>query len=199
MIVQPVAVVAGGVSGVTLVAHSVKSAQWGRVLAATPRFECQEGLVAKVVQMHNFVRLLLVAGPLALIAGCAGSPPRTLACDSQKHSLRFKLEDDGCVKRVTNGWGSDREKIEVCHGDTITWKVRKSTHPKGDLKKGIAFDRAQGSPLQWQDSGFQADKIVGQVRNDAATGEPGFKYTVSTERGPGNVCEHDPMIIVRPR
>jgi hypothetical protein len=149
--------------------------------------------------MSVSARLLITGGLVAFLAGCAGSAPRTLACDSQKHSLRFKLEEDGCVKRVTNWRGSDRERIEVCHGDTITWKVRKSTHPKGDLKKGISFDGSKGSPLQWQDSGFQADTIVGQVRADAATGEPGFKYTVKTERGPGNVCAHDPMIIVKPR
>jgi hypothetical protein len=149
--------------------------------------------------MHNFVRLMLLAGMLAFIAGCAGSPARPLECGPQEQSLRFKLKDDGCVKRVTNAWGLNKETIEICQGGTVTWKVKKSAHPKGDLKKGISFDAATGSPLQWQDSGFQADVIVGQVRDDAATGAPGFKYTVATERGPGDVCKHDPMIIVKPR
>jgi hypothetical protein len=122
-----------------------------------------------------------------------------LTCGSQDHPLRFKLDRDGCVKSVTDRQGSDKERIEVCHGDTITWKVKNWGERNGRLKKSIFFDATNGSPFDWQDSGFRRDTIVGEVRADAATGEPGFKYTVATERGPGNVCKHDPMIIVKPR
>jgi hypothetical protein len=151
------------------------------------------------VQMHHSARLLFAGALLALLAGCTATGPTALTCSPQEQSLRFKLKDDGCVKGVTNAWGLNKEKVEICQGGTVTWKVRKSAHRNGDLKKGIEFDPTTGSPLAWQDSGFQADVIVGQVREDAATGEPGFKYTVATERGPGDVCKHDPMIIVKPR
>jgi hypothetical protein len=52
--------------------------------------------------------------------------------------------------------------------------------------------------MEWKDSGFQTDSIVGVVRDDAPTGGPGFKYTVKTERGTGDECPFDPKIIVKP-
>jgi hypothetical protein len=134
-----------------------------------------------------------------LLVGCAGTGETTLSCSPQQLTLKFKLKDDGCVKDVTNSRGSSRDTVEICQGGVITWKVKKASHDKGNLKKSIAFVSAAGSPLKWKDSGFQADTIIGEVRGDAATGLPGFKYTVRTERGPGDVCEHDPMIIVKPR
>jgi hypothetical protein len=149
--------------------------------------------------MSVSARLLITGGLVVFLAGCAGTSPTALTCEPQEQQLRFKLKDDGCVKRVTDSSGDDRESIEICQGGTVTWQVKKRSHPNGKLKKSIVFETPAGSPLEWKDSGFQGETIVGRVRDDAPTGGDGFKYTVKTERGPGNVCAHDPMIIVKPR
>jgi hypothetical protein len=149
--------------------------------------------------MNVSARLLITGSLLALLAGCASTGPTALTCNPQEQNLRFKLKDDGCVKGVSNRWGQDKNSIEICQGGTVTWKVKKPSHSNGELKKGIVFETAAGSPFEWTDSGFQGEAIVGKVRDDAPTGGDGFKYKVNTERGPGDVCSLDPMIIVKPR
>jgi hypothetical protein len=158
-----------------------------------------EGSVRKGVHMSVSARLLITGSLVAFLAGCAGTGQTALTCGPQEQNLRFKLKDDGCVKGITNRWGQDKESIEICQGGTVTWKVKKPSHRNGELKKSIVFETAAGSPLEWKDSGFQGETIAGKVRDDAPTGGDGFKYTVRTERGPGDVCAHDPMIIVKPK
>jgi hypothetical protein len=149
--------------------------------------------------MNVSARLLITGSLAALLAGCASRGPTALTCEPEERKLQFKLKDDGCVEGISDSLGRDKDRIEVCQGDTITWKVKKWWHSNGDLKKRITFKSAAGSPLEWTDSGFESKTISGTVRADAKTGEPGFKYNVDTERGPGDVCPFDPMIIVKPR
>lgn len=148
--------------------------------------------------MSVSTRLLITGSLVALLAGCAGTGATSLTCEPQEQNLQFKLKDDGCVKGVANRWGWDKNTIEICQGGTVTWKVKKSSHNKGQLKKGIVFETAAGSPFDWKDSGFKDETIVGKVREDASPGGDGFKYNVRTERGPGDVCDFDPKIIVKP-
>jgi hypothetical protein len=142
---------------------------------------------------------LLIAGSLAaLLAGCAGTGETALTCRPQEQKLKFKLEDNGCVNGITDSSGADKNEIEICRGGTVTWKVKRYWESNGKLKKRIVFEAAEGSPMEWTDSGFESDSIVGKVRVDAPTGLPGFKYTVKTERGAGDECPFDPKIIVKP-
>lgn len=149
--------------------------------------------------MSVSARLLITGSMAAFLAGCAGTGTTALTCSPQEQDLQFKLKDDGCVKGVANRWGWDKNTIEICQGGTVNWKVKKASHRNGELKKRIVFKSAEGSPLEWLDSGFESEAISGKVRDDAKAGEPGFKYNVETERGPGDVCSFDPMIIVKPR
>ena len=144
-------------------------------------------------------RLLLTGSLVALLAGCVSTGSTALTCEPQEHKLSFKLKDDGCVRGISNRWGQSKDNIEICQGGTVTWKVKKPSHRNGELKKSIVFETPAGSPLEWKDSGFQDETIAGKVRDDAPTGGDGFKYTVKTERGSGDVCAFDPMIIVKPR
>jgi hypothetical protein len=149
--------------------------------------------------MSVSTRLLITGSLVALLAGCASTGSTALTCEPQEQDLRFKLKDDGCVKGISNRWGRDKNTIEICQGGTVTWKVNNSSHRNGARKKSIVFDTAAGSPMEWMESGFQDEALVGRVREDAKPGGDGFKYTVKTERGPGDVCAFDPMIIVKPR
>ena len=149
--------------------------------------------------MSVSTRLLIAGSLVAFLAGCAKTDPTALTCKPQEQTLRFKIKDNGCVDGITDFWGlKDKNDIEICRGGTVTWKVKKDWDTNGKLEKRIVFEAAEGSPLEWTDSGFQSDSIVGKVRDDAQTGPPGFKYTVKTELGTGDDCPFDPKIIVKP-
>ena len=96
--------------------------------------------------MNVSARFLITGSLAALLAGCAGTGPTALTCEPQELKLRFKLKDDGCVKGISDGAGRNKDRIEICQGGTITWKVKKSSHRNGDLKKRIVFKSAAGSP-----------------------------------------------------
>jgi hypothetical protein len=149
--------------------------------------------------MSVSARLLFTGSPVAFPAGSAGTGLTALTCDPQEQYLRVKPKDDGCVKEIANRWGQHKECIEICEDGTATWKVKKPSHRNGELKKTMFFKTAAGSPLEWTDSGVQGETIACKVHDDAPTGADGFKYTGKTERRPGDVCAHGPVIIVKPQ
>jgi hypothetical protein len=113
-----------------------------------------------------------------------------VACENQgkTHSLKFKVDDDGCVLKVKkDSDDADAETINVCETDVVTWKVNGKS-------KAIVFEGA--NPFGWTDadSGFKSNEIQGTVKAGTA-GKPPFKYSVKVD---GMTCVHDPKIIVQP-
>lgn len=144
--------------------------------------------------IHRFVCLVLVA---TITAGCAApTSDEPVPCDpppKQPHKLKFKLKDTGaekgCVEQVLQDDGTDGTEISVCRGDTVVWKV------KLFKKNSVAFDKGDGSPFNWSDSGYEGGKISATVKVGAAA--KSYRYSVRTKGGPAGGCPLDPMIIVR--
>jgi hypothetical protein len=115
-----------------------------------------------------------------------GDEPDCAVKKGAVHTLKFKVNDDGCVEKVKkDSNGDDADEIRVCETDVVKWKV-------GGKKKSIVFEGA--SPFEWTDSGFKANDIEGTVKAGTA-GEPPFKYSVKVD---GMTCVFDPKIIVVP-
>ena len=113
-----------------------------------------------------------------------------VACENKgkTHTLKFKVDDDGCVLKVKkDADDADAETINVCETDVVTWKVNGNS-------KAIVFEGA--NPFGWtdSDSGFKSNEIQGTVQAGTA-GEPPFKYPVKVD---GMTCLHHPKIIVQP-
>jgi hypothetical protein len=139
--------------------------------------------------VNRFVWLLLVT---AFATGCvAPQSGGTLTCgqDPHTHKLKFKLKADGCVESVLKDDGTDGSEVTVCRGDAVEWKVKLFTK-----QKSVAFDKGDGSPFDWSDSGFKGGKITGNVTAGAEA--KSYGYTVRT-KGPAGDCPLDPVIIVR--
>jgi hypothetical protein len=119
--------------------------------------------------------LLLAQGPFTA----------ALACDDpgKTHRLKFKVKGDECVEKVKKEDNDeDADSITVCVTDTVIWQVNGPA-------KSVVFDG--DSPFEWQDSGFEGNKIVGIVR--AGTEGQEFKYSVMVD---GLSCVLDPRVVV---
>ena len=139
--------------------------------------------------INRFVWLPLVA---ALATACgAPNSAGALTCgnESHTHRLKFKLKANGCVDSVLKDDGTSGEEVTVCRGDAVEWKVKLFTK-----EKSVAFDKGDGSPFAWSDSGFKGGKISGEVTSGAAA--KSYGYSVRT-KGPDGGCPLDPVIIVR--
>jgi hypothetical protein len=121
------------------------------------------------------VGLLLAQGPALAALGCE-NPGKT-------HRLKFKVKGDECVEKVKKeDDDDDADTISVCVTDTVIWQVNGPA-------KSVVFDG--DSPFDWQDSGFEGNKIIGIVR--AGTEGQEFKYSVMVD---GLSCVLDPRIVV---
>jgi hypothetical protein len=149
--------------------------------------------------MNRLVVLLVIGAMSAFLAGCVGTDSKRVECGKGK-ALAFKLKDNGCVRGIkdANDNAKDRSTVYVCRGDEVTWRVKNPNHANGNKNKAVAFDKPNGSPFAWSDSGLQDREIKGTVREDADF-DVEFAYTVRTEGGSNNGCPYDPMIIVKPR
>jgi hypothetical protein len=109
----------------------------------------------------------------------------SLACDDpgKTHRLKFQVKGDECVEKVKKeADDGDAETITVCVSDTVIWQV-------AGRAKSVEFEG--DSPFDWQDSGFQRNRIIGIVRPDTEGQE--FKYSVRVD---GLQCVLDPRVVV---
>jgi len=108
-----------------------------------------------------------------------------LACENpgKTHRLKFQVKGDECVEKVKKeDDDADAETISVCVSDTVIWQV-------AGPAKAVEFEG--DSPFDWQDSGFQRNRIIGIVR--AGTEGQEFKYSVKVD---GLACVLDPRVVV---
>jgi hypothetical protein len=109
----------------------------------------------------------------------------SLACEDpgKTHRLKFQVKGDECVEKVKKeDDDADAETIRVCVSDTVIWQI-------AGPAKSVVFDVE--TPFDWQESGFQRNRIIGIVK--AGTEGREFKYSVKVD---GLDCVLDPRVVV---